>query len=491
MKTGEGQSFKRLCLCSALLLLFNRGAAAQPGDDPAGFSALETCNEHYLEKEYVFVGRVISLDEIPNPHGNGGLAWKATVAVETPLKGRTGGEVELVLVKYPSTGEWQVKARRFIFTTSRLAGGGLGGLYSAQLSTPVDDIPPGVLAKVLDEIRGVLRGAPQPRIAGTVREQSWGLSFDPGAGRPLSGIVVLAASKDGRQFETRTDAEGYFRFDELPAGTYTLRPILSKKVVLYDMGFTGEEGGKKYLQVDDGLCGRVLRFVAQEAGRIVGSIRREKGDWGFGKPLMYLYRIDPESKHSAFAAALLVPSDVSLSETGAENLIRFSFNNVPVGSYVLSISNIDPSGEPETIYYPGVSAIQDAGPLNVSTDTETEVVINLPSLRERRIYGRTTLPDGTPVDATVLFTHVRYTYRPDTPIESLSAYDFTGSPRTTAKAGQFEFHYWEGRRVRLYAYFDGKKDGERVRFFGQTRSLPVNGDLGPVTITLDRTEPLK
>lgn len=70
----------------------------------------------------------------------------------------------------------------------------------------MDDIAPGVLARVLDGIRDVLRGVPQPRIVGTVREQSWGISFDPGAGRPLPGTVVVAESKDGRQFETRTEA---------------------------------------------------------------------------------------------------------------------------------------------------------------------------------------------------------------------------------------------------------------------------------------------
>lgn len=484
-------SLKRLCLFSALLFLFNRGVSAQPGDDPSSFSALETCNEYYLEKEYVFVGRVISLDETSNPYGNGGSTWKATVAVETPLKGQTGGEVELVLVKYPLMREWQVKDKSFIFTARRLAGSGLGRMYSAQWSTPVDDIAPSVMAKVLDEIRGVLRGARQPRIVGTVREQSWGISFDPGAGRPLSGIVVLAESKDGRQFKTRTDAEGYFRFDELPSGMYTLRPLLSKKMVVYDTGFMSEESGKKYLQVDEGLCSRELRFIGQEAGSIAGSIRREKGNWAFGKPLMYLYRIDPESNKIDSAATLLVPSDISMSETDAENLISFSFNNVPVGSYVLSISNIDPSGGPETIYYPGVRDMEDAGLVNVSTDKPTEVVIKLPSLQQRRIFGHANLPDGTPVNATVMFIDVRDTSLSAPAIESLSAYDFTGSVRTTAKDGRFEFRYWEGRRVRLYAYFDGAKDGARVRFFGQTRSLLVNGDVGPIAITLDRSEPLK
>lgn len=481
----------RLCLLGVLLVLFSGEAAAQPGDDPSRFSALETCNESYLEREYVFMGRVIALAETPNPYTNGGPAWKATVAVETSLRGQPGDEVELILPKFFPTTDWEVKGRKFIFTATRIAGRGFGGLYSAKWSTPVDDIPPGVMAKVLDGIRDVIQGVAQPRILGTVREQNWGIDFNPDAGHPVAGIVVAAESKDGRRFETRTDAEGHFRFDELPAGMYTVRPILPKKMVLHETGFMREEGGKKYLQVDEGLCARELRFVAQEAGDIAGSIRREKGDWAFGKPLMYLYRIDPESHKINFADTALIPSDVSLSEADGANLIRFSFNDVPVGSYVLEISNIDPSGRPGIIYHPGVSAVADAAVIEVSTDQTAEVVIELPPLQERRIFGYTNLPDGTPVNATVMLIHVRDASESDRPIKSLSAYDFSGSVRTTAKGGRFEFRYWEGRRLRLYAYFDGTKDGARVRFFGQTRNLLVNGDAGPINITLDRSEPIK
>ena len=484
-------SYKRLCLIGALLLLLNRGVAAQPGGEPSRFSALETCNQAYLEREYVFVGRVNALEETPNPGRDAGPAWRATVAVETSLKGQTGREVELVLSNLPPADTRQVEGKRFIFTATRISGRGFSGLYSDKWSTPLDDIPPDVAATVLDGVREVLRGVPQPRIVGTVREQGWGVSFDSGAGRPLPGIVVVAESKDGRRFETRTDAEGNFRFDELPAGMYTLRPLLPKKMVLYDSGFMREEGGKKYLRVDGGLCSRVLRFVGQEAGQIAGSIRRERGNWAYGKPLMHLYRVDPESNRVDSAADLLVPSDVSLSETDAENLIRFSFDNVPVGSYVLSIGNIDPAGRPETIYYPGVSSMDDAGFINVSADKPTEVVVELPPLRQRRIYGRAEMPDGTPVNANVLLLDLRDASQPDRPVESLSAYDFTGTLQATAKDGQFEFRYWEGRRLKLYAYFDGAKDGARVRFFGQTRSLLVSGDVGPIKITLDRSEPLK
>lgn len=371
---------RHLILLGALFLLCNRQAAAQPGGDLSRFNALETCNEYYIKKEYVFLGRVISLDEVPNPYKSGGPLWKAVVAVETPLKGQLSEEVELAIVKYPPTRDWQIKDKRFIFTADWISNSEFNGLYSTKWSTPLDDIPAGVMAKVLDDIRAVIRGVPQPRIVGTVREQSWGVSFEPTAGHPLPGVVVVAESKDGQRFKTRTDDEGRFKFDDLPTGMYTVSPSLPKKMDLYDAGFMQQEGGKKYIRVDNGLCSRELRFVGQETGSVVGRIVLEKvRRRAFGEPLLYLYRIDPKSQKIDFGATRKVPSDVSLSETDSQTVFRFSFDHVPVGSYVLSVGNIDPADKSETIYYPGARNIEEAEAIKVTADKPTEVVIRLPS----------------------------------------------------------------------------------------------------------------
>lgn len=367
-----------LFLMGALLLLCHGEAVAQPGGDASRFSALETCNEYYIEKEYVFVGRVTSLEEVPNSHKSGAPLWKAAVAVETPLKGQLSGEVELAIVKYPPTRDWQVKGKRFIFTADRVSNSEFSGLYSTKWSMPLDDFPADVTDRVLDDIRAVLRGVPQPRIVGTVREQDWGVSFDPTAGRPLPGVVVLAEGKDGRRFKARTDAEGRFRFDDLPTGMYTVSPILSKKMDLYDTGFMQREGEKKYVRVDNGLCSRELRFVAQETGSIAGRIELGNVKRASGEPLLYLYRVDPKSQKIDFGATRKVPSDVSLSETDSQTMFRFSFDHVPVGSYVLSIGNVDPADGARTVYYPGVRNIEEAEAIKVVADKPTEVIIKLP-----------------------------------------------------------------------------------------------------------------
>lgn len=366
-----------ILLLSVLFLLCDLRGVAQPGGDASRFNVLETCNEYYLDREHVFIGRVISIVEVPSPYQGGSPLWKTLVAVETSLKGPLSGQVELAIVKYPPTKDWQIKDKLFIFTAQWVSNSEFSGLYSTKWSTPLDDIPPEVMTGVLDGIRAVLRGVPQPRIVGTVREQSWGISFDPVAGHALSGVPVFAENKDGRQFKTHTDAAGRFQFDQLPSGMYWLHPVLPKKMEMYEQGFMLEEGGKKYVRVGNELCSREVRFVAQEAGSIAGRIEREKGNWAFGEPLLYLYRINPNSRQIDFGGTRLVPSEMSLPKPDSGDAIRFSFTHVPVGSYVLSISNVDPAGQPDTVYYPGVRNAEDAQVINVAANKSTGVVIKL------------------------------------------------------------------------------------------------------------------
>jgi hypothetical protein len=473
-----------ILLLSALFLLCDLRGVAQPGGDASRFSALETCNEYYLDREHVFIGRVISIAEVPSPYQGGSSLWKALVAVEIPLKGQLSGQVELAVVKYPPTKDWQIKDKRFIFTAQWISNSEFSGLYSTKWSTPLDDIPPDMMARVVDGIRAVLLGVPQPRIVGTVREQSWGISFDPVAGHALSGIPVVAENKDGRQFKTHTDVAGRFQFAELPTGLYWLYPILPRKMELYDQGFMLQEEGKKYVRVGSELCSREVRFVAQEVGSIAGRIEREKGDWAFGEPLLYLYRINPDSRQIDGGGTRLVPSEVSLPQTDSGGAILFSFAHIPVGSYVLSIGNIDPTGQPETMYYPGVRDAKDAQPVKVVADKPTEVVIKLPSLRERRIFGHIRMPDDAPVNVVVRLVDVRFSAEEST--EGLEGYDLPPRFEQVVQDGRFEFRYWEGRKFRLFAYYDGTKDGTPARFFGRSQNLLVNGDVGPIEITLDR-----
>lgn len=134
----------------------------------------------------------------------------------------------------------------------------------------------------------------------------WGVIFLPTAGRAMTGVVVVAESKDGRQFKTRTDEEGRFQFKELPPADYAVSPKLPRKMQLYDLGFTQVEGSKKYVRIDDQLCSRELRFVAQEAGSVVGRIELVGGKRTDGEPLLYLHGIDPKTHKFDFEGGACV-----------------------------------------------------------------------------------------------------------------------------------------------------------------------------------------
>src|SRR5436853_349673 len=96
------------------------------------------------------------------------------------------------------------------------------GLFVQRWSTPIDNVEPADWLTALDGIQSILRGVPQPRVAGTVEEHEWNrngrFSYNPDSIRPLSGIVVVAEDKSGKQFRTETDDLGHFQFDSLPAG---------------------------------------------------------------------------------------------------------------------------------------------------------------------------------------------------------------------------------------------------------------------------------
>lgn len=89
---------------------------------------------------------------------------------------------------------------------------------------------------------------------------------------------------------------------------------------------------------------------------------------------------------------------------------------------------------------------------------------------ERRIFGRITMPDGTPVEAIVA---LRDNDEPATKFEVLS------------KNGKFEFRLGEGHHFYIMALYDTNKDGKPVRYVGLLWNKTVNGDMGPIEIMLD------
>ncbi|MFY9620906.1 MAG: carboxypeptidase-like regulatory domain-containing protein [Pyrinomonadaceae bacterium] len=497
---------KRLVLFAALVLLIAVATRAQPGSDRNRFSPWNTCEFAHNESDKIFVGRVISVESIPNPYApNVGSRWdKVQVAIELGLRGPLNGLVELYVHQGSGHPGPPQPNSLYIFTASHVSSERFTGLFSKRWSTPVGEISL-EWQLAFERIQSILSGVPEPRVVGTVKEITG--RFEYLSNRPLSGVSVVARDQTGNEFKSTTDGEGHFQFDELPtgkdptkhhsefmpetnfselpSGTYAFSVVLPQKQAVHANGRLIEAGKGAYIQIGTSLCSKELNFVIEHAGRITGRIEREQGDWAFGQPLMYLYYVDPKTREAHSRDTALVPTKISLSQTDTGNAIDFSFEHVPIGVYALVISNIDPAGTADTIYYPTRDERPNESQLiNVTAEKNTSVVIKLPSLPEREIFGDVSLPDGTRVNATVrLITGRDADYEP--PADSLINADFSGKNEQQAKDGQFRFRYSQGRHVRIFAYFDTVRNGESVRHFGRSEKLVVDGNLGPWTIVLD------
>lgn len=468
-----------------LLLLGGRLASAQPTCS-SYFEAFATCSGYYLHSDFVFLGRVVEVEGVPSPVKGYTNPWqKATVAVEAPLKGLPSLKEEVMLDG--SCYGRVVKGGRYMFTAERADNGALPGLVSHHWSQELNATPPEKIAKLVNEVSEILSGVPQPRLVGRVMESGWaGNSYPaPLPIRPLPGVTVAVMDKDGKRIDTQTDDEGHYQFDQLPPGRYTVRPIMPKEGDVRANGTLLKNNEAANVEIGDAVCSYEMWFDLERVGRIVGYIEREKGDWMY-TPQMYLYRV--ESKDWVrFQEGSRNDVDVSMPKGDAGGVIRFSFNRIPEGLYVLSIWNLDPEGQTETLYYPLARDPREAKLINVEVGKATEAVIKLPPLEERRIFGQVMMPDGTPVNATVrLITGSNASA--EQPADVITVADVSGDIEQRTKDGRFEFRYWEGRTVRVFAFYDGVRDGKPVRFFGRTQSLTLNNDMGPLTITLDRHE---
>jgi len=356
-------------LCVVLVVSALEGRA-QPGPDPR-INPLSTCNDDYLNREFVFIGRIRAVKEIPSGYVR--PFWKTTVAIETSIKGQLSGEIELTLPKplLPPIPESAVIGKRYIFTADQVTKEDVRGLFSRAWSTDVDTVSPDAFAKAIESIRAVLRGVPEPRIVGNVKEQSLETGFAYEDGLRLAGLVVVAWNNDGQKFNTRTDAKGRYQFDryqfdKLPVGMYTVFPILGRQMELVSYSSVKEE---RYVAINDGLCGLQLDFIAKDLGRVVGRIEGMKA--GQAKPSLVLYALDPKSSQMDPRNYRKAASEINLSETG----VQFSFDQIPAGSYVLAIDGLE--GAP-TVYYPGVSHSDQAQAIKVVGNKITEIVVKLP-----------------------------------------------------------------------------------------------------------------
>ncbi|HKP37928.1 MAG TPA: carboxypeptidase-like regulatory domain-containing protein [Pyrinomonadaceae bacterium] len=327
-------------LCVVLLCMAE--VAAQPTCF-ASYGISPDCPN--IDGDVVFLGRVVSLTAINRQTGertesdtlNGYLYGEVAVTVEELLKGEASGVVEF-RIRAGCYGMIE-RDKKYIFNLS-----GPPGDYHAKWSGAIDYMEESAIAKLLSTIRAHIRGEQQPRIFGTL--------YNDSRRGPINGTTVVADNY-GAKFEAGTDSEGRYEFRELPEGEYKVYPLLPTWLVLYDDD-KKTWGVKRYISVrilGNGPCGTRVDFTATDTGVI--SWRLESAA---GKPVtcyrVNLIRLDYESRKEPYYVSYI--NDPALDTD-------YSFEHLSPGRYLIYLQVVDIDRNISTsFYHPGVWDERDA-----------------------------------------------------------------------------------------------------------------------------------
>ena len=403
---------KQYFLFALVLLLFASRLSAQPGIcDPGYYSStfdpLKTCNLTYISEEFVFLGRVISRDtKLTQVEGNPFGLLKMRVAVEKEIKGKQSQITEIFLDwRCPDAFE---KGERRIFTARRDTKSNFGGLVSYHWSTSLNDIPENELARILSEARSVVEGRKRSRITGRVilfdsnplgvydflgKSLDTSTGYNPQYSSPLGGVEITAVPSDANlhssktnSYKTKTNPDGSYEFKDLPAGVYELSLALQENLYVraFEYTATNFEGRysrrfdpilklRTYVQVDNKICGKDVRFNVRPAGKIEGRLIFEN-KMPAEEPFLRLLWVESETQRSGLKWASDYSFNINKSKSDPENMLEFQYSDLQVGKYILKII-FDFKDEQKNFYYPGVREIKDAEIINIKAGDAKDISI--------------------------------------------------------------------------------------------------------------------
>ncbi len=217
--------------------------------------------------------------------------------------------------------------------------------------------------------------SPAPKIYGVITESTPGFRQ-----RPLARVPVILES-GGRSKRTTSGPEGTYVFDDLFAGTFTLRAEMPR-------GLGG--GERQTITLKEHACAQT-DFLAVHRAQLGGKLNAAKAEY-LGSTKIEMIPLN-STDHA----------DIASTFSGENG--DFTIRGLPPGDYLLGVSIGTPPGSitsgmyPPT-YFPGVPNRAAAQVIHVGTAQQlTGFVLPLPSrLRQRTITGRITWPNGTPAE---------------------------------------------------------------------------------------------
>jgi len=228
------------------------------------------------------------------------------------------------------------------------------GVYKGQLVTGIcsDTRPVAYAEPLLSELRARRDGNPYASVYGVLRQtqQPYVLTSSDDYDRPLSNTLVeLQAGQ--RKLQAVTDANGVFKFYDVPAGVYHYKAALPKSLEIAQTILSAPE---PQITVPENACFR-HDLDAMPTGRIRGRVLGPKGEPVIGD--VALFRWDRYNE-----------TDMGWWEFQDEQKGYFEFEHVTPGTYVLVFHNGNESDSdipyPRT-FYPGSADFSSAKPLTI------------------------------------------------------------------------------------------------------------------------------
>lgn len=291
----------------------------------------------------------------------------------------------------------------------------------------------------LEIIRAFLKGTPEPRIYGNIREYVY--EFDGGVSPkyvgPMSGITVVAEGTKGK-FESKTDDDGKFSIKNLPIGKYNLKFLLSSthtvlwnwNKLIYPVELKSREDSIEF------------DLSTQIQATIGGTVFNSQG-----KPIgddVQLSLISIESANKP------IQSRLNRSEYTEKNG-KYVFDGVKPGKYILGINVVESPARntpyPKT-YFPSGNDVSKAKVIEIAIGQKLENFdFRLAKELERFVVeGVVVSADGKPIVGADINI-----YDSETPNETV--FGFSHNVETDAQ-GRFKITGFKGRRYLLHAYKD-------------------------------------
>lgn len=404
----------------------------------------------YWNTPAVFSGRVVQIDRLPQDDTTGFMSVRVRFAVIDAYRSVTGETAEVLTGSGGGDCGYDFKVNESYLV---YAWSGGGTLFTGICS------PTKLLAQAgedLSYIRGLAEAKPGGSIYGRVTQHLVRRSQgDYGPNLPMSNISISIEGAWATT-ETRTDTDGEFRIDGLPAGNYTVRA--SAPPGFYDRGTKvdtqlfdkGCAEAWFTFEVDTSLSGRVTDENSQPAKIMVDLVPVEMIDEKYQK-------------------------DRYSEESDADG--RFTFRSIPDGKYYLGVRlgryTFLEFAYPKT-FYPGTPDLARATIVEIN---EGVALKNYdfelpPKLSTRTIRGKVIPPAGT---------QARYV---EICFEEAPSGNCHGDAGNEIKPdGSFKFTRFNGIKYILRAYVN-TPEGQR---HAKPVIIPESGDVRGLKILVNST----